>query len=520
MHFYNRKNILMLTVLAGLSFQASSNPALSEQDLVIIDQSKTIIENAKDDVAAKSLIADSLVDERIKEELIDIRRHADELNKAVKANSHRLIDQESSQQYIDFDELQKVTQENQTTFSNQQQNQKQNWIGRDEELAVPVSLSLNDDEAMSNSELEPNYAKEPGQRAPNRVLWIFVSTSMPDLEMKKALQIAAEWGGRVIFKGLRPQDKNINDMMRGMIEMKKRLHTAQESMRSEAETLKQLSIIDTAGIYIDNLAFERFQINEVPSMVYERTQFDGSKFYGKVKGLVSANFLQSETEYAMADPDHKENILSLGEMSQVYGIAERSFVEESQERMRKIDWRREQEQAVERYWHKHNFVDLPPSLTDKEYHFDPSVIVTKDVVATNGVVLASAGDLINPLKPFKGEDIVPVHATMFVFDATDQKEVEFVKTMMTSQSRGQIKLLATRIDKEKGFKHLSELNRYFVYDVKLITQDIVDRFHIKTTPTRLMSTNDGLFQVNEYSPDSVFSNTFNGQQKQTNTTTQ
>ena len=41
--------------------------------------------------------------------------HADELNKAVKANSHRLIDQESSQQYIDFDELQKVTQENQTT---------------------------------------------------------------------------------------------------------------------------------------------------------------------------------------------------------------------------------------------------------------------------------------------------------------------------------------------------------------------------------------------------------------------
>lgn len=519
MRFCSRRRCLLLSALAGVSIHVAANPALSEQDLAIIDQSKNIIEQAGDDTDAKAVIADSWVDDRMKEELMDIRRHADRLNQAVKDQSHRLIQQDTSQQYIDFDELEQLAQDNPTNYTVQPHELGQNRISTAGELAVPVSI--NDDQTRGNDLLdEPNYTKEPGQRAPNKVLWIFVSTSMPELQMKKALQIAAEWGGRVIYKGLRPEDKNINDMMRGMIEMKKRLHSAQESMRSEAETMKQLSVIDTAGIYIDPLAFERFQVNEVPTMVYERSRFDGSKFYGKVKGLVSANFLQSETEYAMADPDHKENVLSLGEMSQVYGVVERSFVEESKERMRKIDWRKEQESAVERYWQKHRFVELPSSDTDKEYEFDPSVVVTQDVVATNGVVLARAGDMINPLKPFKGEDIVPVHTTMFVFDATDDKEVAFVKAMMTSQSKGQIKLLATRIDKERGFEHLAELNRYFVYDVKLITQDIIDRFLLKATPTRLMSTNDGVFQVNEYSQDSVFKNAFDFNQVQTTSPTQ
>ncbi|MFA0108142.1 hypothetical protein AB4441_24530, partial [Vibrio splendidus] len=131
-------------------------------------------------------------------------------------------------------------------------------------------------------------------------------------------------------------------------------------------------------------------------------------------------------------------------------------------------------------------------VKDREFDFDPTVIATGDVKAVNGLILAKKGELINPLKPLKNHDIVPAHLTMFVFDATDEQEVEFVKYMSLNESRGKVKLISTRIDKDRGFDHISELNKKFTYDVTILTKEVIDRFDLEVTPTRLISTDEGM----------------------------
>nr|WP_284736553.1 hypothetical protein [Escherichia coli]QHJ90680.1 hypothetical protein [Escherichia coli] len=55
-------------------------------------------------------------------------------------------------------------------------------------------------------------------------------------------------------------------------------------------------------------------------------------------------------------------------------------------------------------------VDLPPAQEHKEFLIDPTVRVTQDVKDKQGRVIASAGELINPLSRF------PQNLTMIIFD--------------------------------------------------------------------------------------------------------
>ncbi|MEZ9856346.1 TrbC family F-type conjugative pilus assembly protein, partial [Vibrio breoganii] len=95
----------------------------------------------------------------------------------------------------------------------------------------------------------------------------------------------------------------------------------QDDIRTHAENPDKLKRINKAAVYMDPMAFERFNIEQVPTMVYERKLSDNTKLVGKVKGLISASYLQNETESAAANPDYDGSEVFLGEMGSIFPIA-------------------------------------------------------------------------------------------------------------------------------------------------------------------------------------------------------
>lgn len=508
MRFY--KSGIVLSFLA-LSVQASTNGQLTQADLDNVQRSNKIIETAEQKADEIPVLDPGNLNPKLQKELKEMAEHARLLNGAIKRNAIEIYSApqtEGETPKINFGALQNVIDDNQTQYRTVGQVPVQ--AEQDNFSFDPSSLTIDN---FEGNQTQAQVPLVPGDNTVHEnkydddeassILWIFVSSSMPDHQIKEVLEIAAEWGGRVIYRGLRPQDRGLSDMMKGLWKLKTKLAKAQEEIREHAENPEKMVKINKAAIYMDPMAFDRFSIDQVPTMVYERKQPDGSKLIGKVKGLVSASYLQNETESVAAEPDYDGTEVFLGEMGTIFPIKERSFIEESKSRIAAIDWDRKQKEAIERHWHNRTFNELPPAGKDRVFDFDPSVVVTADVKATNGVVLAKKGEVINPLKPFKGHDIVPAHLTMFIFDATDEKEVEFVKYMATNKARGKVKLIATRIDKNRGFDHISDLNKKFTYNVTLLNKEIIDRFNVEVTPTRIMSTDAGMFKINEYSQQTV-----------------
>ncbi|KAA8675667.1 TrbC family F-type conjugative pilus assembly protein [Vibrio gigantis] len=504
MHFSKAHNVLLLT--SFIATYALANGQLTQEDLDNVQRSNDIISNAHEVEGTQAVLDASNLNPKMMKELKQMADHAKLLNSTISDQSDSLIEYRTDDTPdINFRALQDVIDDNQTQY---QANSIVNE-GQPKPLAFdPSTLTIDNLDSISIEQPNPS---SPSQKVDNKyddeeantVFWIFVSSSMPDHQMKEVLELAAEWGGRVVFNGLRPGDVGVPDMIKGLWQLKVKLANAQDDIRTHAENPDKLKRINKAAVYMDPMAFERFNIEQVPTMVYERKLSDNTKLVGKVKGLISASYLQNETESAAANPDYDGSEVFLGEMGSIFPIAEKSFIEESKNRMRAVDWETEQKQAIARHWHNRSFHTLPPAAKDREFDFDPTVIATADVKAVNGLILAKKGELINPLKPLKNHDIVPAHLTMFIFDATDEQEVEFVKYMSLNESRGKVKLISTRIDKDRGFDHISELNKKFTYDVTILTKEVIDRFDLEVTPTRLISTDKGMFQINEYSAQTV-----------------
>lgn len=484
------KLVFAMFLLVVTTNALANNGQLTQSDLDSVARSNEIIHKSSTDEELKQLLEPPKTSQKLQDELRFVRDHARRLNGSLSRAD--IIKQPPSTEHnqvplINFEAMAEVIDSTPTEFTT------------DGSIENPQDDSSLSQVGSANSIQQKKYenADDP------MVLWIFVSSSMPDHQMRMVLNTASLWGARVVYRGLRPQDHTVNDMVRGIWKLKAKLIETQDDMKMHAKNPEIMEEINKASINADSMAFERFAVDRVPMMVYERKRPDGTKQIGKVHGIITPEYLQSEVERRAAMPDHDGSEIYLGEMGSTFEIVERSIVEEMKDRIQMLDFEKMKEEAIKRYWIKRKFHTFPTTTKDKVYQFDPSVIVTDDVLATNGTVLAKKGDLLNPLMPYKGYDIVPAHMTMYIFDANDPNEVAFVKSMSVNNSRGELHLVTTQIDRDRGFEHLEELNQHFTIPITLLTEDIVNRFDIEATPTRIISTDEGLFQINEYSRQSV-----------------
>ncbi|MBJ6934440.1 hypothetical protein JG626_18875, partial [Vibrio cholerae] len=89
------------------------------------------------------------------------------------------------------------------------------------------------------------------------------------------------------------------------------------------------------------------------------------------------------------------------------------------------------------------------------YKIDPRVQFHKDVTAKDGTLLATKGQVVNPIDHFPGMSL-----TLYIFDGLSEQQRALVHEEIKN-GYGKIGLMTSRIDKEEGFKFISDLSKEY-----------------------------------------------------------
>lgn len=238
-------------------------------------------------------------------------------------------------------------------------------------------------------------------------------------------------------------------------------------------------------ITIDPDSFSQYQVTQVPTIISrEQARF------AKMVGSFNVEFFQRELA---KKPD--QDIFPVA--GTTYPVEEKSIIKELEERAQKYDWEGAKKRAVSDTWKNQWMVDLPPAQEHKEFLIDPTVRVTQDVKDKQGRVIASAGELINPLSRF------PQNLTMIIFDPLNPGQLVWAEQQYRQRlGSGKVMPMFTRIQKDNGWDHLNDLREKFNGKVFKVNEQIISRFQIKNTPA-LITTDQDKFRITLFSEAEV-----------------
>lgn len=292
--------------------------------------------------------------------------------------------------------------------------------------------------------------------------YIFVSQTMPEAELKSAMEESSESGATLIFRGIKP-----GQAIDHIIIMINKI-------------VQKYPDLKPAAIMNPNL-FTQYNINAVPATV---VHLNGK--WIKATGTMSVDYLLS-----LMEEDKQGDI---GVVGPTFDIIEPDLIEELKRRTALLDWDELKKGAVDRFWTESWPVfNLPPAQSDNAFLIDPTFTLDRDIGGF-GITVAKAGAKYNPQK------ILPLRQILFIFDATDEKQLKFVKEYITKNKIpfGNAMPIATELDRTKGFKALGDLEKYFGVKVYLVDKAIVDRFKIKVVPSIVAGSGD-FYKVREFS---------------------
>ena len=292
-------------------------------------------------------------------------------------------------------------------------------------------------------------------------LYYFISFSESDAEIKEILQAAADVDARVILRGMRHQDKYVNQT-------------------SYAINVMGKDIRPVPKVAIDPRLFKVFNITKAPMMVYRK----GNKWVVG-NGITTTNWFLTKSR------EVKGNYKSLGELSPTKPIAEKDLIEEIKSRVAKIDWEAKRKKAMDRYFEKLPNFYLPPAQVDNTYEVDPRVRFTKDVRTKAGKILAKKGSVVNPMDYFPGKTL-----NLFVFNPKSNMQKALVKQQM-KLTKGEDALLVTGINNEKGLDSIRDISNEMGMQVYLLQERMIKRFQLQHSPSKVELGN-GKIIITEY----------------------
>lgn len=319
--------------------------------------------------------------------------------------------------------------------------------------AQPDARALATAQAVADSALPPS--QRPADPVSGRIL-IFASFSIPPATLKNLLDQATEPNVVLVLRGV-PKGSNL------------------------PETVRRLKLLlpdeeQVPHVMLDPTLFRRYAIDRVPSFALERGA--GQKPVIAV-GAVNSDWLR---RMAANIQSGKEN---LGRRAESYEIAEADLIIEMQQRLASIDWTARRAMAMQSFWSRRQetFVELSDAREHHEFLIDPSVRVMEDLEDADGNLLVAAGQTFNPLA------WVPLSKTIVVFRGTDPKHVATATQLARAArvgGRGVI-LLTTALATERGWEHLSELERTLAGAVYVLPEALVERFHLTRIPATVSS---------------------------------
>ncbi|HIF9538153.1 TPA: TrbC family F-type conjugative pilus assembly protein, partial [Photobacterium damselae] len=233
-------------------------------------------------------------------------------------------------------------------------------------------------------------------------------------------------------------------------------------------------------IKLDPRPFEDMDINEVPYMYAKKNDH----FIAGVYGLTNPSWLKEKIEQGQKG--------ELGKWGNTVSISEKSITDIIAERIEKLDKDKIIQGAKDAYWTKKVFVELPMATKNITRIFKPEILITNDIVSSEGVIVAKAGTKINLL------EIKPFFKKIVVFDATDPRQVELVKNIHKEENQATT-YVTTKVKREQKWKAIKNVESEIGYSVYLLNSDLIKAFNLKSIPSIVTADNSNhVFNIQEF----------------------
>ncbi len=314
------------------------------------------------------------------------------------------------------------------------------------ELEAAQEISERGGDAVRN---QIGAKKEDPQQAAKKYMGplILVSTSIPRGNMKDIIEEAIETGSTLVFRGV-PKGQNV-------------LYLNKYIQSFGGKTIP--------SVVLDPTLFTRLNTVQVPTVAYPIGS--GSKL-AVVRGLVNVDWMSRK----LRSKDLRQDV-DLGSFGTTWAASEPDLIEEMKRRAASIDWDKKKQAAIDRFWVKQTYTDLPESRENRVFLFDPTIVLDQDISSSHGVAI-KAGTSINPLARMS------MTKRYIFFDASKPAQIDTAVRLHkeTIRSGRATSLIATRVNVEQGWNGFSELNARFEQDVTLLNPLVRDRFHLQHVP--------------------------------------
>lgn len=316
------------------------------------------------------------------------------------------------------------------------------------------------------------YGKEQLDNPFGTTTYVFVSRSLGMQNLKSLMERLGEQEREdlvLVFRGV-PEGKRIDDGFQDINDLVKDLEKS-------------------PPLILDPGLFRHYDVTVVPTVVRTkgRSALDAisgldpetnqqKRKYGelvaKVEGLDNDEWLMDKIE--------KGEKGDLGTMGDVVEISEPDLIEVIRAKFEAFDWAAAKRDAIARVWDNQKFLDLPTALKSRKREVDPTILVTEDIKDMAGNVLRRKGEKVNPMR------IRPFTTTMLIFNPTVPDEMKRVGRWLSRNKmagNAMPMLIATAIDRERGWDAYKELTDRFDKHVFILNEQVRNAFDVQVTPS-------------------------------------
>jgi len=181
--------------------------------------------------------------------------------------------------------------------------------------------------------------------------------------------------------------------------------------------------------------------------------------------------------------DMKTHAKDFGTKGHANQIIEQPFLKMIDERLQKVDIKKEQEKMTsivkDRVNNPAPIRAIDPATTGRVFYFDPTYTLDKDVVLPCGKILHKAGTKVNPLEHMK------LNRRLFFIDSRDKLQVQWLKKQLADPQTPQADLVEDRIILVGGsvFKLKESLGKLHADKVYFDQNgELTNKFGIKASP--------------------------------------
>lgn len=287
---------------------------------------------------------------------------------------------------------------------------------------------------------------------PGGPVWIFVSRSLGEQALREILEVSARTGAAVVFRGI-PKGTKLPQGFHDLYAMARDMEPK-------------------PNVMLDPVLWRKWKIDVAPTLAVGRR--GAAAPVALVRGLTNPDWIRRRVAGGARG--------DLGRHGPTAEPSEPDLIEVIKAKVLAYDWRAAKERAVKRYWRRVPMIELPAATEPRTRTISLAVRVQEDITDANGQVIVREGEIIDPMEQR------PFTLRLLVFDATRPEQVAWAaKTYAGARDV----LIATRMDREEGWKGLRRVQEKVGGPVYLLTADVRSRFRIERVPTIVRAATDG-----------------------------